>query len=66
MINSKNLSISFSPDGEIIASGSEDKTFKIWSREGQLLQTIFPQQSLITGVAFSPDGKFLVIVFTRS
>src|SRR6476469_987960 len=33
-------SVSFSPDGKIIASVSKDNTIKLWSRNGNLLKTI--------------------------
>ncbi|MUG91164.1 CHAT domain-containing protein [Scytonema sp. UIC 10036] len=51
--------VSFSPNGKIIASGSEDKTIKLWSRDGELLKTITGHSAAVTSVAFSPDGKTL-------
>ena len=49
--------VAFSPDGKRIASASEDKTVKLWSLEGRLLQTFTGHSEGVIGVAFSPDGK---------
>jgi WD40 repeat protein len=34
--NAEVNSVSFSPDGQIIASASRDNTIKLWNREGKL------------------------------
>ncbi|NEO68201.1 hypothetical protein [Moorena sp. SIO3H5] len=55
-------SVSFSPDGELIATASSDKTVKIWSKEGKELYTLAGKdghQDEIRSVTFSPDGKLI-------
>jgi WD40 repeat protein/serine/threonine protein kinase len=53
-------SLAFSSDGEKIASGSHDKTVKIWNaRNGQELFTLRGHTDVVNSVAFSPDSKQL-------
>ena len=53
------MSVSFSPDSEILASGSKDKTVKLWTRNGRLIKTLTGHTGWVTGVTFSPDGSML-------
>jgi WD40 repeat protein len=53
------LAVAISPDGQLIATGSNDKTVKIWRRDGTLLQTL-KHQGTVHRVAFSPDGQSIV------
>jgi WD40 repeat protein len=55
--NSTVIAVAFSPNGELIASVSEDRTAKLWSRDGKLLHTLKGHNSGIWSVAFSPDSK---------
>ncbi|NET14847.1 MAG: WD40 repeat domain-containing protein, partial [Okeania sp. SIO1H6] len=53
------MSVSFSPNNQIIASGSKDKTVKLWNRKGKLLKTLVGHKKWVNSVSFSPDGKML-------
>jgi len=51
--------VEFSPKGDLIASGSQDKTIKLWKPDGTLLKTLTGHQDGITSVAFSPRQPLL-------
>ncbi|MBN3896319.1 MAG: HEAT repeat domain-containing protein [Nostoc sp. NOS(2021)] len=51
-------SVSFSPDGQTIASSGDDNTIKIWSLDGKELQTLNLQNTVLS-IAFSPDAQTL-------
>ncbi len=53
-------SISFSPDGQMIASGSYDGTVKLWDvTSGNLKQTFDGNEENVRTVSFSPDGRMV-------
>lgn len=55
------LSITFSPDGTLLAGGTGDKTINVWNiPKGDVLFTIKDCSDEVWAVGFSPDGKFLV------
>ena len=52
--------VAFSPDGQILASASDDDTVKLWNpATGALLRTLAGHRSAVQSVAFSPDGRTL-------
>ncbi|WOB70533.1 hypothetical protein [Microcystis aeruginosa] len=54
-------SVSFSPDGKTLVSGSYDNTIKLWNVEtGKEIRTLKGHDSYVLSVNFSPDGKTLV------
>ena len=53
-------SVAFSPDGQMLASGSWDQTVRVWDVETeQLLHALTGHTHHVTSVAFSPDGQTL-------
>lgn len=53
-------SVAYSPDGKMIASGSDDTTVLLWDTDKGEVTHRFTQPELgIKAVAFSPDGQYL-------
>ena len=53
-------SVAWTPDGTQLATGSQDKTVKVWNtKTGQLLHTLSGHEKPVRGVTWSPDGKLL-------
>lgn len=57
--NSWVTSVSYSPDGEIIASSGADNTVHLWGKDGKLITNLTGHNSGVNSVNFSPDGEII-------
>ena len=55
------LALAFSPDGERLASGGDDRTIRIWNVAQRKAMVITNQTYSIQRLAFSPDGRTLAV-----
>ncbi len=51
--------VAFSPDGKILATAGVDGIVRLWTAEGQPLQTLEGHEGEIYDITFSPDGQII-------
>jgi WD40 repeat protein len=51
--------VSFSPDGQILATTTWENTVQLWRLDDTLIKTLQGHSDRVTSVSFSPDGKIL-------
>ncbi len=60
-------SIAYSPDGQLLVSGSSDRTVKLWRRDGTFIRTLDIPYDInhqlfdVLSVAISPDSKLIAV-----
>ncbi|MBH8553165.1 PD40 domain-containing protein, partial [Nostocaceae cyanobacterium CENA357] len=52
-------SVSFSPDGQYIATAADDGTTRLWNLNGQQVAQFQGHRKAVRSVSFSPDGKYI-------
>ena len=58
--NSRPLALAFSPNGSLLACGSEDSTIRLWnSWTGEFIATFTGHLNTVEQLTFSPDGNTL-------
>lgn len=49
--------LAFSPTGDSLLTGSNDKSIKLWSKTGKLLKTFTAHADCVLSIAWLPDGS---------
>ncbi len=48
--------LAFSPDGQLIATGSADRTVRVWTRSGRVLATLEGHEDHVTALSWHPGS----------
>ncbi|MBW4467631.1 MAG: AAA-like domain-containing protein [Pegethrix bostrychoides GSE-TBD4-15B] len=54
------LAVAVSPDDQLMVSGSEDRTLRLWRRTGQFVKAFYGHSDPVNSVDFSPDSRLIV------
>jgi WD40 repeat protein len=54
--------VAFSPDGRTLATGSEDRSVRLWNPATGHELAVLREKQHVTGLAFAPDGKELAVM----
>ena len=56
---SEEFRLAFSPDGQALACGGDDKAVRLWRVDDRVLLRTLEHGSKVRSIAFSPDGRLL-------